>query len=225
MDADGYLQQLSRYIHRNPVEAGLVERPERSRWSSSPAYIGRAQAPAWLHLDMVLGSFGGGDSARRYQAFVRRGVDAELREFYGAPRPGPVLGGERFRSRLASEAAAKRADPEVPEARLLAQQPSLSRIAELTAEAFGVPLESLYRRRRGPGSGNLPRMTAMASSRNPGGHALADIAAAFGTRHYASVSVAASRLKQGMRKDRGLANTVAALRHELRRPNAIRVKT
>lgn len=202
-----------------------MERPERSRWSSSPAYIGRAQAPAWRHLDMVLGSFGGGDSARRYQAFVRRGVDAELREFYGAPRPGPVLGGERFRSRLASQAAAKRADPEVPEARLLAQQPSLSRIAELTAEAFGVPLESLYQRRRGPGSGNLPRMTAMASSRNPGGHALADIAAAFGTRHYASVSVAASRLKQGMRKDRGLASTVAALRHQLGRPNAIRVRT
>ena len=62
MNADGYLQQLSRYIHRNTVEAGLVERPERSRWSSSPAYIGRAQAPAWLHLNMVLGSFGGGKS-------------------------------------------------------------------------------------------------------------------------------------------------------------------
>ena len=129
-----------------------------------------------------------------------------------------MLGDERFRSRLASEAAAKRADPEVPEARLLAQQPSLSCIAELTAEAFGVRLESLYQRRCGPGSGNLPRMTAMALSRNPGGHALADLAAAFGTRHYASVSVAASRLKQGRQKDRGLANTVAALRHELTRP-------
>ena len=36
---DSYLLQLVRYIHRNPVRAGMVERVEDYKWSSHKGYI------------------------------------------------------------------------------------------------------------------------------------------------------------------------------------------
>jgi len=39
VDTDSYLLELSRYIHLNPVKAGLVNKPEEYRWSSYRAYI------------------------------------------------------------------------------------------------------------------------------------------------------------------------------------------
>lgn len=42
VDDDGYLLTLVRYVWNNPVEAGLVERPEDYRWSSR-RFLGLAQ--------------------------------------------------------------------------------------------------------------------------------------------------------------------------------------
>jgi REP element-mobilizing transposase RayT len=39
VDKDEYLVTLSRYIHLNPVRAGVVERPEDYRWTSYGAFI------------------------------------------------------------------------------------------------------------------------------------------------------------------------------------------
>jgi putative transposase len=54
---DPYLVGVSRYIHLNPVEAGLVGAPEEWRWSSAAAYVGTAQTPHWLRTDFILGMF------------------------------------------------------------------------------------------------------------------------------------------------------------------------
>ena len=39
VDKDNYLVQVSRYIHLNPVEAKLAERPQDYRWSSYASYL------------------------------------------------------------------------------------------------------------------------------------------------------------------------------------------
>jgi len=39
-----------RYVERNPVRAGLVERAEQWRWSSAAARLGLAAPPDWLDL-------------------------------------------------------------------------------------------------------------------------------------------------------------------------------
>jgi len=39
VDADEYAGELSRYIHLNPVRAGVVEGPEEYQWSSYQYYI------------------------------------------------------------------------------------------------------------------------------------------------------------------------------------------
>ena len=53
VDADSYLKSLVRYIHLNPVVAGMVAEPMAYRWSSHRDYLGRRTVP-WLETDFVL---------------------------------------------------------------------------------------------------------------------------------------------------------------------------
>jgi putative transposase len=45
VDADSYLDALVRYIHLNPVRAGMVKEPEEYRWSGHRAYLGLEKIP------------------------------------------------------------------------------------------------------------------------------------------------------------------------------------
>lgn len=71
VDADNYLLQLIRYIHRNPVAARMVDSPERYAWSSHRAYLG-FRRPDWLTTDWVLKQFGGHreQAISAYQRFM-----------------------------------------------------------------------------------------------------------------------------------------------------------
>ena len=65
------------YVHLNPMRAGLAggEAPlESCRWSSYPAYLGRARnRPPWLRVDRLQGGHGiGRDDARGRREFARR---------------------------------------------------------------------------------------------------------------------------------------------------------
>ncbi len=65
VDKDEYLIHLSRYIHLNPVKAGLVERPEDWEFSSYREYLGRrkGQLPK---PEIVLSHFPSVDAYRRF---------------------------------------------------------------------------------------------------------------------------------------------------------------
>lgn len=69
---DDYVLAASRYIHRNPVDAGLVIHPAAYRWSSYADYAGES-APAWLHTQFVLSLVGGSPS--RYRRIVETHAD------------------------------------------------------------------------------------------------------------------------------------------------------
>jgi REP-associated tyrosine transposase len=72
VEADAYALELSRYIHLNPVRAGMVAKPEQYQWSSSRSYIGQCTTPAWLKTDFLLGYFGrkAPDAKNSYRRFV-----------------------------------------------------------------------------------------------------------------------------------------------------------
>src|SRR3990172_7038464 len=56
---DDYLRQLCRYIHRNPVEAGIARVPQEYEWSSYRFYAGLAPKPQWLTVDELPRFFSG----------------------------------------------------------------------------------------------------------------------------------------------------------------------
>lgn len=75
VDKEGYLISLSRYIHLNPVSAGIVSSPEDYRWSSYREYMGRLQSGFVITTD-TLSSFGGKRDVamKEYQGFVESGT-------------------------------------------------------------------------------------------------------------------------------------------------------
>ncbi|MBN8610632.1 MAG: transposase [Deltaproteobacteria bacterium] len=75
VDADEYLLQLVRYVHNNPVRAGVARTARGSAWSSHRAYLGRVEAPEWLRIGYVLGRFGrvASRAAATFDAFVDEG--------------------------------------------------------------------------------------------------------------------------------------------------------
>jgi len=61
---------LSRYIHRQPVEAGIISDPKDYQWTSYRAYIGLAPK-GFLKPAVILDQFGRDRAAsQRYQEFV-----------------------------------------------------------------------------------------------------------------------------------------------------------
>ena len=46
VDADSYLLELLRYIHRNPLESGVVDDINKYTWSSHKAYLSGAKEVA-----------------------------------------------------------------------------------------------------------------------------------------------------------------------------------
>lgn len=76
-EEDPYLLELTRYIHLNPVRAGMVggvEGLNNYRWAGHSVIMGRVNRK-WQDIDTVLGYFGKGRKAiERYEEFVREGV-------------------------------------------------------------------------------------------------------------------------------------------------------
>jgi REP element-mobilizing transposase RayT len=81
VDARPYLLRLVRYVHLNPVMAGLVRDAADWPWSGHRAYLGEPGVP-WLAVDLVLRLLGGDllTATAAYRAYVRpAGITAEER--------------------------------------------------------------------------------------------------------------------------------------------------
>lgn len=68
---DPYLLQASKYIHLNPVAAGIVSRPEDYHWSSYQHFTNPKSTCSWL-------------------------LDSEILEFFGSTRERACLNYKRF---------------------------------------------------------------------------------------------------------------------------------
>jgi REP element-mobilizing transposase RayT len=76
---DAYLKELVRYIHLNPLRAGIVSdmnELDKHRWCGHSVLMGKTDQ-AWQNVDYVYGIFSDqkGLARRRYRAFVKKGVN------------------------------------------------------------------------------------------------------------------------------------------------------
>jgi len=98
LDADRYLLQLVRYIHLNPVRAGMVATLDEYPWSSHRAYQGSESLP-WLTTDWVLSMLSADVRIARkeFANFVADGMGETRRaEFHSGTHEGRVLGDDFF---------------------------------------------------------------------------------------------------------------------------------
>lgn len=215
IDGPSYLLQVSRYIHRNPVETRtpLVRRLIDYRWSSYRAYLGKAPAPAWLDCEPVFGELAAGGRRRAaYRAFVEAGNDAEIEGFYAGVRLAPVLGDREFCEKALLRARVR--GGEVPRRESRAPVP-IRRILAAVAGHYDISPADLRTATRGRGARNIPRAMAMKLCQEAGGARLAEIADAFGVGHYSTVSQTIARLGAWMGKDRKLLRDYKVLSQDL----------
>ena len=71
VNKENYLTKLVRYIHLNPVRAGLVKRPEDYKWSGHNDYLG-IDPVAWIEHDYVLKKYSNDRNIviERYNEFI-----------------------------------------------------------------------------------------------------------------------------------------------------------
>jgi len=201
VDSDAYLLLASRYIHLNPVDAGIVNRPEAYAHSSYRAYQEPQTGPDWLITSTILDHFGPLDPRGAHRRFVEQGIDAETRAFHEAERMEPVFGGDRFKAdvRARVEGTQRHLNREIPDARRLRSRPSLTAIATAVAVAFGVETSTLHTTTRGGDTSVvLARCAALYLARHEGGASLASIAAWLGYRSYNSAATALTRFRPRM---------------------------
>jgi len=181
VDADSYLLNVSRYIHLNPVAAGMVKKAAQYPWSSYPVYIGKTQEPFWLTTSDTLSMTGQRQQKQRYQSFVEQGIDQDTEKFYGRKKLLPILGSEGFVNNIMNRQTSHQ---EIPASRQNHQEISLNDVVRVSARVFSVPEATLYETPRGRGQLNTARSAAMYLGRKYAGHSLNEIAEYFGLNHY-----------------------------------------
>jgi len=194
VEKDAYLAQVVRYIHLNPVEAGLVGEPQAYVWSSHRFYLRPKEAPKWLRMEEVMGEFG---RITAFHEFVLEGNEEALEEFYKKGRQGPVLGDEEFRERLIGKSVG--VDREHPRHERAAVRPSVDKVLETLAKMYGVKVQDLMIGRRG--KDNEARKVGMYLAKELCDLRLREIAERFGTGSYGAVGWACHGVISRMESD------------------------
>jgi REP element-mobilizing transposase RayT len=98
VEADSYAGELSRYIHLNPVRAGIVDMPEKYSWSSYQYYIGKKKKLDWLTVDFILCYFDNStvQARKRYQEFVNARVNIKSESPLEKTVASTILGSDTF---------------------------------------------------------------------------------------------------------------------------------
>jgi REP element-mobilizing transposase RayT len=213
IDADSYLLQLTRYIHRNPLRAGLTDSLDSYPWSSHKGYISRAKKWDWLHKDFVLSMFSEHKAERMqsYRRFVALEDSEEITAVFGKKRWPSILGAEDFVNSIREKFFLQKADDEVPQSKELAPEPG--QIKRSVCQSYRINEAELLVSRRGVF--NEPRNMAIYLTRRLRGDSLTEIAEQFQIRKYSSVSSVIGRTKVLLTKDRKLRLRVKSLISEL----------
>ncbi len=212
VEADAYWLELSRYIHRNPVDEGAVKDLAAYQWSSYRSYVGLDATPPWLTTKYILNAIGVRDSKRRYVAYVAGDTDEALLDFYAQAKINPILGSDPFRKKVLS---GKVSDISRPELRSASARPALKDVVAAVCREFGVDQSTIWVSTRGRGVTSPARSITMVLCQQVADMRLSQIADTFSLASYASAGATIRTTRARIEEDKVLANSVKAITREL----------
>jgi putative transposase len=140
VDIDEYAQELSRYIHLNPVKAGMVEKPEQYKWSSYQGYINVNKSSKWLFTDFILSLFNKKASVakKQYLSFVESMVDLEYENPLEKVFASTILGGRSFINQIREKHLdRKKSDRDLPGLKQFNEMPNIEEITKQAVKVLG----------------------------------------------------------------------------------------
>jgi putative transposase len=194
-EKDEYLLQLIRYIHLNPVRAGIVKEPEQYDYSGHQAYL-EGKATEVIDPRKVLGLMGG---KARYQAFIRDGMKQGHKAEYYEVEDQRFLGAEGFAEKLQDEHEEPRTERRRP----------LDKVVEQLGKELGTDGTELKSGDRSWPVSRARTMIAYVLVRRQG-YALGEVARYF-RRDAATVGILVGRLAVRIAEDEALQREIDRL--------------
>ena len=201
IEEDNYLLELVRYIHRNPLRAGMVDELDQYPWSSHHGYLSAAKSWGWLYKDFVLSMLSDKRGAKKaYKQFMALEDSQEIQEFFEKKNWPSMLGSEEFIVWVKENFFASKKHRQVPESFQLA--PEQAMIIKEVCRNYGVSEEELLIAKRG--KKNEPRNVAIYLCRQLRNDTLIDLGKAFGMTGYSPAGSAIDRVNKILLKDKRL---------------------
>lgn len=193
IDADTYLLQLVRYLHRNPLGAGLADTLGEYPWSSHQGYLSGGSRWKWLYKDVVGEMLARNPRERNeaYREFMSGEDSRELTQLFARKRWPVFLGSEKYMAAVKGRFLGRKMDSEISQGRELA--PDLDRVLAVVSREYKVSKKELFHSRRG--RENEARNVAIYLVRRLRGDGLKEIGKAFGIARYSTVSSIVGRMK------------------------------
>ena len=194
VDADTYLLELVRYIHRNPLRAGIVDNLNDYRWSSHQGYISRAKEWMWLHKNYVLDMFSKDKRLQinAYKKFISTEDSAEIMQHYSKMNTPSMLGSDKFIEWVRDRYPKQKKGKEIPESRSFC--PEIIDIKKAVCNHYKIAEADLLKSKRGVE--NEARDLAIYMLRFIRGERLTVIGQEFNLNNYSSVSSAIERIRR-----------------------------
>lgn len=198
IDADSYLLELVRYIHRNPLRSGIVTELDDFEWSSHKGYVSKAKKWEWLYKQFILTMFSKDKRSKltAYKRFISSGESPEFIKHYSKKNIPSIIGDKDFVKLIKERFSKKQKEKEIPESIRLC--PSVTDIKKAVCAYYGVGESDLLKSRRG--IENEARDVAMYMLRIIRSERLIKIGQEFNLSNYSSVSTAVERVKRKMKR-------------------------
>jgi len=201
VEREHHYWELSRYVHLNPVRAGLVDDPREYGWGSCPAYFGRGDVPEWLAWQEVLAEHGQTVRAARraYGRFLLAGLASPSGSPLHDAVAGTVLGSPGFVARVTAWVQQRMPDAEVPAAKAFVPERSIDEIVRAVCSAYGASPDTMVDRGR---HHNDPRDVAVYLCRRLTRVPVAELGARFGGAHVSTISHIVTRVRDRRARDK-----------------------
>lgn len=202
VEEDNYLLQVSRYIHLNPVAAGICEIPEQYMWSSYSYYIDGKNKLDWLKINKILSMISQRDGRRAYRQYVLSGVDEETALFYEKKNTPMILGDSGFKTKLLDGLTEDKIEAYKTDYKRVCVVPDVRKINQACADFFKISIAELCV--GGRGVKNDFRKMGMYACRLWGAAKLSDIAEVYNGCTHGNVSNAVRDVTKRVLTDRAL---------------------
>ena len=138
VEKDLYALELSRYIHLNPVRAGILKDPIQYLWSSYSSYCSKKNKWDWLQRGFILAQVSKkiGNAIRGYRDYVQRGMTEKQENPLKKAVASTVIGSEEFTEWVREKWIKQRVDREVPALRAIGKKPEISFIKGACEKVF-----------------------------------------------------------------------------------------
>ena len=198
---DAYLLQLSYYIHRNPVRAGIVKRLADYRWSSYRVYAYGRKTPEWLSTDLILSQFEGeSDRQKSYREKVQKYAQEEGRLIENI-RHNLILGTKKFADKICKKYLPSKTDSAIPQQRQISKDFNTADFLKEAEKMFNCDLKRFVKARRLSGADKDTRDLLLYYLWRVGQLTNVQIGEQFGLS-YSAVSHAVRSIKAKLKNDR-----------------------